>query len=81
MRVFERCSERWMVQTNGHSSGWNPMNHSVEFRRCDDRSGKSVPGQVVLISGGNVETLSEHELCASLEEGLRRYGPTDDTED
>lgn len=78
MRVFEYLAEPWMAQSTGYSSGSNPMNHAVEFRRSGDRSGKFVPGQVVFIGSGNIETVSEPDLRESLTEGLRKYGLIDD---
>lgn len=81
MRVFERSAETWMVQSIGLSSGSNPMNHAVEFRRSGDRSGKFVPGQIVFIDGGNIETVSEQDLCTSLAEGLRKHGAIDGYQD
>jgi hypothetical protein len=75
MRSFERRGEQWSVQTNGFSSGWNPMNQAVEFRRIGDESRTFIPGQVVFIGGG-LETVSDEALCESLAAGIEKYGPT-----
>jgi hypothetical protein len=79
MRVFERRGEQWRVQTTGFSTGWNPERHGVEFRRLGDASSKFVPGQLVFIGGGNLETASAQDLCASLEAGIKKDGPTDNS--
>jgi hypothetical protein len=76
MRSFECRGEQWSVRTNGLSSGWNPMNQAVEFRRRGDESRTFISGQVVFIGGG-LERVSEEALCESLAEGLRKHGPTD----
>jgi hypothetical protein len=58
--------------------GGIPKDTELNFRRLGDASSKFVPGQLVFVGGGNLETASAQDLCASLEAGFKKDGITDD---